>query len=103
MYVPFCGLAVVEALSGQKTEVEDPMLREQQKQNGGRYEVRRKAAQAPHTRRMSCAVFARGKGVCACGGQILSGTIVSFKEPRGRRSGFDLREWLTNRLMEIDR
>ena len=25
-YVPFCGLAVMEALSGVKTEVEDPLL-----------------------------------------------------------------------------
>lgn len=25
-YVPFCGLAVIEALSGEKTDVVDPML-----------------------------------------------------------------------------
>jgi hypothetical protein len=35
-YVPFCGLAVMEALSGIRTEVEDPLLEFiQQQQRGG--------------------------------------------------------------------
>lgn len=49
VYVPFCGLAVVEALSGKSTEVQDPMLSEQQQQDG-RYEVRRRAGEASHAR-----------------------------------------------------
>lgn len=60
VYVPFCGLAVVEALSGKSTEVQDPMLSEQQQQDG-RYEVRRRAGEAPRTRCMSRTGFRKSR------------------------------------------
>lgn len=39
MYVPFCGLAVLEALSDRSTGVQDPLLRDQQSQDDGQLPV----------------------------------------------------------------
>lgn len=73
MYVPFCGLAVIDALSVDSNGVEDPLLREQQQQDG-RYEVRRRAGRAPHTRCYISRAYFVTKIVCVsvCVGLMLS-------------------------------